>query len=522
MKKLIDQLLKKIIEKLHASTRRVSRSRMENKLNGLEKIEAELLLEPITIINLTPAATLDPHPSEAIASRDQHYDISLNLTGRMNPQDLNRDNSKPLGTVTDTPGSSGRSKSGNFRVEIGSALSRGRNMDLFSGQFKSGGSASSILVDYESKNAVSYTVLYSLGRPSINGLPSRLTNRESDGKNAYIKRQNTPQLGQHQIISAPFSGFMGGGAWDHLVIQTNFGSAIFSNGVETDFTKAFEPSYMHFIDGKGVTEHDFRRAYLEAISFVFGKRLIEIGYSEFDAQNELVRRYSRSPYTVNVHEESRISPLSPINISSGYTVNEVVVSNLVELFLKSRDQLNLSVVIWNLWSARMLPLGKELVEYYAAIESLMNAWFKINLNHQKEVYVSENNFNLIVFPKIEEIKAHTGNKDGWDGVTKKMSGANFMTGGDKLKKFFDALGLRSGSVEIKILKERHSFAHGGSLSGSEAKRFVVIARAYEALFNRCVLAAVGFKGKYIDYSTTGFPERDLQEPLGGPNGDGKI
>ena len=44
--------------------------------------------------------------------------------------------------------------------------------------------------------------------------------------------------------------------------------------------------------------------------------------------------------------------------------------------------------------------------------------------------------------------------------------------------------------------------------------------ALHSLFNRLVLRITEASDFYIDYSTYGYPVRDINDPLGGPEGDG--
>lgn len=64
-------------------------------------------------------------------------------------------------------------------------------------------------------------------------------------------------------------------------------------------------------------------------------------------------------------------------------------------------------------------------------------------------------------------------------------------------------------------------AHGGSFSPQQHQALSNITHAYESLLHRVLLLLLGWKGAYIDYSTHGFPRRELLKPLGGPADDGK-
>ncbi|QDG52069.1 hypothetical protein FIV42_15355 [Persicimonas caeni] len=83
------------------------------------------------------------------------------------------------------------------------------------------------------------------------------------------------------------------------------------------------------------------------------------------------------------------------------------------------------------------------------------------------------------------------------------------------------LGLEFGDVEKAALSERNHPAHGRTYQDEHYDTLMRHVRAFQSLINRVILAVTEGADTYIDYSTDGFPERSLEEPLGGPKGDGK-
>jgi hypothetical protein len=103
----------------------------------------------------------------------------------------------------------------------------------------------------------------------------------------------------------------------------------------------------------------------------------------------------------------------------------------------------------------------------------------------------------------------------------KLDGLNQKSSNMKYKNFFDSLSLTIGDVEEKALRERNNPAHGFHYKESQYQDLMLTTNALYTLFNRLLLSITKASDCYIDYSTYGFPVRDLKDPLGGPEGDGK-
>ena len=76
--------------------------------NGLEIIEADLLFDELTMVEMKPIPRLHLDPSEVTVHRDQNFKIKLEMTGVLppgiRPPD---DDGPPLGTVSDAANTEG-------------------------------------------------------------------------------------------------------------------------------------------------------------------------------------------------------------------------------------------------------------------------------------------------------------------------------------------------------------------------------------------------------------------------------
>jgi hypothetical protein len=92
-----------------------------------------------------------------------------------------------------------------------------------------------------------------------------------------------------------------------------------------------------------------------------------------------------------------------------------------------------------------------------------------------------------------------------------------MSSNESLEFFFDEINLPVGEVERGAIQARNPMAHGSSVLFDEAAHEQMLRDtfAYRTLFNRILLKILGYEGDYVDHSVPGWPERPLEEPMGG-------
>jgi hypothetical protein len=103
----------------------------------------------------------------------------------------------------------------------------------------------------------------------------------------------------------------------------------------------------------------------------------------------------------------------------------------------------------------------------------------------------------------------------------KLEQLNIKSSNMKYNDFFKLISLKIGEVEQKALRERNKPAHGNRYLVHQYRGLSITTDALYTLFNRIVLKLTNAADCYIDYSTYGYPVRYIDEPLGGPEGDGR-
>ncbi len=148
-----------------------------------------------------------------------------------------------------------------------------------------------------------------------------------------------------------------------------------------------------------------------------------------------------------------------------------------------------------------MPLGTSLPTFAAGVESMMNAWFKSEWSDSKGKYISEESFNEILKPELEEIGRKLNGKEKGDRVINKINYAFQASSADLFKMFFNEIGLEINDDEWGAINARHSIAHGGiDFESVEWKKISQNRVIYVNLIHKIILKLLGYSGDYIDRS----------------------
>lgn len=261
----------------------------------------------------------------------------------------------------------------------------------------------------------------------------------------------------------------------------------------------------------GIPDENTREAIAEITSFIIGKHLLNVGYSTFDSIGQPIEQVALNPWGNNIISLSQSSGLPPIPFSDFNTIEEIL-NQVVRRYLELRNVLNLNEALWRYWIANDLPIGVNLPILHAGVEILANAWFGSDKSKTRGVYLPKKEFDKLIKEGMQIIIPKLKTQKYGDRMINKMSNAYNMTSNERIPTFFEEIGLNIGEVENEALKGRNRMAHGSS---SQLDKELYLTRSYQTLFHRILLKILGYTGNHIDYSTEGWPERHIDEPLGG-------
>lgn len=490
-------------------------------INGVRHIEWEYLSTKAEVANLSPSPNIIPHPDRATIARNDDYNFDFLMEGdgasfgSPMPHAGVRFGELLFGEeITATPGN-GHSDS---TITLHGVHAGSRNIKG-NGKFTIKGALGGITCVRNNSEPVKRVIEYCVSGPDLS-LPTRNTSREFDTTSTVTR--TVPTSSTPDFWSYKFPLQLLGGSWDSFHIA-NASFEVFAARAPEEFApKWLKPISVQFGPPPTATDTDYRARVLESLSFALGRRLISVGHTFLDKDHYPIRQKSIHPYSDNLKRECAASSLAPCHKEwEQRSFSEARVGQIAESYLKARSNLSLKDVLWDVWIARSFPWGMNLVAYSGALEQLARAWLAADKN--RGVYVPREEYAAKIGDAITDLTKTLPVSDNWKPIANKLMNANSISSADRVRKFLDGIHLPIGDVEKSVLIARNRFAHGSAAASSGREVFLSVStKAYETLISRAILKAIGYSGTYVDYSTYGFPERDLNHPLGGPEGDGKL
>ncbi|MBE4753644.1 hypothetical protein G4177_36410 [Corallococcus sp. ZKHCc1 1396] len=383
---------------------------------------------------------------------------------------------------------------------------------------------------------------YSLG----NFVPPRRTNRVWSSK-LTIERDSLPALLIDLDKPFPASDF----STDHFELNVKLDGTPFKLRIgepASGVPKTLIPGYVWWNSHGGpIPTEDQRSCILAGVSFLLGRQIATIGHTTFSSTWTPAEKSSIAPRLITKLGRSFGPPvqLSPPGEENAW-LSEDVAGRIVAGFIHHAKSLDLEHALWRYWVGLSSPLDVQPAHFGAALEALRTGYFD-SLSYSntrllpgevwkpaKEAFAKA----LADFKgRLEKVPhMHPEASDPWDRAvaeiapgdretalriySNKINQFNDKSGNMQWEDFFTQLKLPSGDVETSALRQRNGPAHGSRYRGDYSVLAASV-HALQALFNRCILRITDGADHYIDYSTYGFPTRRIEEPLGGPEGDGK-
>ena len=310
---------------------------------------------------------------------------------------------------------------------------------------------------------------------------------------------------------------------DHLIIRTKGFSFIIAKagkGIGPNWSKNIAIEYSEKTGG--IPEVEIRKAVAEIIGFIFGKQLLNVGYSEYTEDLSLLSFTAFNPWGNNIRSKCLRSSLFPF-IKDDYRIDihwlEEVVAELVDSYIQLRDNMQLNDVLNRYWLAEDVPLGVDLPLYANGIEILSKRWKTHNKNKIVSSYMIKKDFYEIIKPEIETlVKKLEQNADkliydksDYKKIIKKLKDSNILSPSELMNLFLNQIGLTIGEKEKQSIWARNLMIHDIYNVKTDQWELVELHRGYNTYFNRVFLKVLGYKGEYIDYTVPDYPLRNIDE-----------
>jgi hypothetical protein len=288
-----------------------------------------------------------------------------------------------------------------------------------------------------------------------------------------------------------------------------------------------------------IPDADTREAVAEIVSFVLGRRLIDVGDSALATYDSgfCMQDWERSrgkmlpvavktdfpfhlrswnPRGPNVRTVcSRIDfPPIPINRQARADALNIedVLARLVPVYLERRKALALHDALWRYWTFQELPLGINLPMLVTGIEILAAAWFSSpsspshgNFTPKKEfVALLEEDFRtmrakLTRAAALDLSMAHLQNQAILDALMQRMEDSFQMGSTSRTRAFFRELGVTPTVGQLEAMKGRHAQIHGEA-AHKKPRELWGLSENLRTLFYKTMLRLLDYSGKYLDWA----------------------
>ncbi len=274
---------------------------------------------------------------------------------------------------------------------------------------------------------------------------------------------------------------------------------------------------------------DHRRSIILGLSFIFGRELGWVGSTKYSNEWNPIEYLAQSMFLAGGVEalEKLNMPPAPLfldNAKSQLFPDENKINRLLNSFLSNLDPLNLNHPIWLAWEANVAPLDNQATLLGAAIESIRTSFWESQEGKPGSLLIETSQWKKIKEQLLdaysEAISGYEPKNDEHNIVRRKIEQLNQKSSNMQYDDFFYEINLPIDEVEKKALRERNRPAHGYRYSPEQYKSLNSNVRALRTLLNRIILKLIGGSDHYYDYSTYGFPIRSIDDPLGGPEGEG--
>jgi hypothetical protein len=341
----------------------------------------------------------------------------------------------------------------------------------------------------------------------LNGPYDHIFSRVTDRKLLSTHIRNRLKKGEGELDSAEIPGESSSRGVDFLVVKTGslqfmvgkvptgFGPS-WSSNVGIEYKKAWGP----------IPDESLREKIADVCSFVFGRQLLNIGYTLYDKENYVIETYAHSPIGNEAKSNCGKPDNPPIAIRSippNHRTEEVIAQLLPE-YIQHREDFRLKEALWNLWISDQMPVGPNIPVLASALESIIKGWFASASSKSQGCFMSQSEFEELLKPEFSGIKNKLNSKLGEKEVSKIINTvihSNSFGPTERYRAFFKEIKLNLTKLEDEAIRERHKFTHGDAIFDNENWALIAHRKAaFETLLNKVILRVLSYSEDFIDRS----------------------
>ena len=156
-----------------------------------------------------------------------------------------------------------------------------------------------------------------------------------------------------------------------------------------------------------IPDAEEREKIRELYSFVFGRQLLFVGYTLYGQDYEIVEEYACDSWINDSRYLCSKQDNAPIRINKApsWGKAEDLISQLLPRYSELRDPLHLKVALLLYWVACDMPAGAGLPLLAAAVEAMMDGWFKSKKSKSQGVYMEKDKFEELFGDEMNSIES---------------------------------------------------------------------------------------------------------------------
>lgn len=480
---------------------------MSNELEIILYLEWEALNKPIHITKVEDNENLPNGKKKITIERDEDY----NLKSTLEFEDVTFKRKQIIaGSISEGFQIHGSSKSGRVSYILDSSHVGSFNINHNIEENKVTGIASlrfNTVKITNSDNSVAHLSEWYVNGPSdhvFSRLTDRKVNRHYTRKRFFSKENNVTDIDVSLESSSSKT--------DVIWITTNDFQFLVG-----EVPKKIEPIWSNNIgieyraDWGRIPEPDERVKIQELISFVFGKQLLSVGYTTYDKDENPIDAFAHNPWGSSGKSFCSRPEYPPISIHNFSNDAEKIITQLLPKYFELSEPLYLSEALWNYWISCDVPVGTNLPILVAAIETIINQWYKWKQSKSHGVYMETKVYADMLKDDIESIEKKLSGNSYSKQMLDNILRANEFGIMERYRRFFEELNLTISHIEWEAIKERHLFVHGHAhFSELDWIKVIQHVNTLQTLFNRVLLRLLEYKGTYIDRSSLGWPDKTLE------------
>lgn len=354
-------------------------------------------------------------------------------------------------------------------------------------------------------------VLWGLNMRGNDGLMPRSTKRK------YVLTAKREMLGGHDCIEHTSSKTVGGQDWIQLPCSfSDSGLAALSlvDRQSAEQASDYGPFRVEININSGVdapSPENYAK-YFATLSMAFGRKLLMIGYTEYDKNGVKTRARYLAPYLLTKRIFKRQSmPIAQIHNNGRY--DEVAIAELVDKIYAMTIEHELHSTVLDFIDSDGLPLGADLRSMAAVLDTLVKVYVKNN--KIRSTYIPKKVWSDFVDEMLPLVVERLGSANVKQIGQRLRENVNTISQNVLVEQVLASMELPIEAAEKAALRERGKAVHNSDAASADPLGFIEKRNAYRVICGRVFLRLAGVERPYVDYAHAWRP-KPLERPAGRP------